>query len=59
AITFDALPDLMLSGRVIRIAPMATPGKGGTNYTVVVAVEETDARLRWGMTAYAAFEDGR
>ncbi|HJW83515.1 MAG TPA: HlyD family efflux transporter periplasmic adaptor subunit [Anaerolineae bacterium] len=57
AITFDALPGLMLPGHVIRIAPMATPGQGGTNYTVVVAVEETDARLRWGMTAYPVFEE--
>ncbi|HET7091107.1 MAG TPA: HlyD family efflux transporter periplasmic adaptor subunit [Anaerolineae bacterium] len=57
AITFDALPNLTLHGRVTRIAPMATPGQGGTNYTIVIAVDEADARLRWGMTAYPAFED--
>jgi len=57
AITFDALPDLTLPGRVARIAPMATPGAGGTNYTVVIDVEAADARLRWGMTAYPVFED--
>ena len=57
AVTFDALPDVMLPGRVARIAPMATPGQGGTNYTVVIAVEEADAELRWGMTAYLAFEE--
>jgi multidrug resistance efflux pump len=56
-ITFDALPDLTLSGRVTRIASMAMQGQGGTNYTVVIGVEATDARLRWGMTAYAAFEE--
>ncbi len=57
AITFDALPDLSLPGRVTRIAPIATSGQGGTNYTVVIAVEKADAELRWGMTAYPAFED--
>lgn len=57
AITFDALPDVTLPGRVTRIAPMATPGQGGTNYTVAIDVEEADAGLRWGMTAYPAFED--
>ena len=57
AITFDVLPDLTLPGRVTRIAPMATPGQGGTNYTVVIAVGEADVELRWGMTAYPAFED--
>ena len=56
AITFDALPAVTLPGRVTLIAPMATPGQGGTNYTVVITVDEVDAELRWGMTAYPAFE---
>ena len=56
ATTFDALPAVTLPGRVTRIAPMATPGQGGTNYTVVITVDEVDAELRWGMTAYPAFE---
>jgi len=56
-IPVDVLPDLTLPGRVTRIAPMATPGQGGTNYTVVIAVGEADVELRWGMTAYPAFED--
>lgn len=51
-ITFDALPDVTLPGKVACIAPMATLGQGGTNYTVWVEFDRLDNRLRWGMTAY-------
>ncbi|NIO70930.1 MAG: HlyD family efflux transporter periplasmic adaptor subunit [Anaerolineae bacterium] len=51
-LTFDGLPEKALSGRVSRIAPMATTEQGGTNYTVVVELDEQDPGLRWGMTAY-------
>jgi HlyD family secretion protein len=51
-LTFDGLPGKALSGRVTRIAPMATMEQGGTNYTVVVELDEQDPGLRWGMTAY-------
>ena len=51
-ITFDALPETKLAGRVTKIYPMATQKEGGTNYTVVIEFEETDPRLRWGMTAF-------
>jgi len=51
-ITFDALPEKKLLGHVVRIAPMATTEEGGTNYTVVIELEELDPALRWGMTAF-------
>jgi HlyD family secretion protein len=51
-ITFDALPGKTLTGTVKRIAPMSTPGQGGVNYTVTVALDEGDPALRWGMTAF-------
>jgi HlyD family secretion protein len=51
-LTFDGLPEKALTGRVTRIAPMATMEQGGTNYTVVVELDEQDPGLRWGMTAY-------
>lgn len=51
-LTFDALPDRVLSGRVARIAPMSTPGQTATTYAVVIEFEETDPALRWGMTAF-------
>ncbi len=51
-ITFDALPERKLTGRVKRIEPIATPSKGGTNYTVIISFDELDPDLRWGMTAF-------
>ncbi len=51
-ITFDALPERSLRGRVSKIAPMATLEAGGTNYTVTIELEEQDPELRWGMTAF-------
>ena len=51
-LTFDGLPGKALSGQVSRIAPMASIEQGGTNYTVVVELDEQDPGLRWGMTAY-------
>jgi HlyD family secretion protein len=55
-LTFDALPDRVLAGHIVRIAPMATPGQGATTYTAVVAFDETDPALRWGMTAFVDIE---
>jgi HlyD family secretion protein len=51
-VTFDSLPNVRLDGTVAHVAPMATQGQGGTNYTVWVEPAEMDPRLRWGMTAY-------
>jgi len=51
-ITFDALPERTIEGQVARIAPRASPGEGGTNYTVIIELEKQDPDLRWGMTAF-------
>jgi len=51
-VTFDALPGRAFAGTVKRIAPMSTPGQSGVNYTVLVALDESDPALRWGMTAF-------
>lgn len=56
AVTFDALPEKSLRGRVSKIAPMATLEAGGTNYTVTIELEETDPDLKWGMTAFLDIE---
>ena len=56
SITFDALPDRVVTGRVTRISPMAEPGSGGVHYTVVVEMGEVDSVLRWGMTAFVDIE---
>ena len=51
-LTFDALPDKVLSGHIVRVAPMSAPGQSAVTYTVVIEFEETDPALRWGMTAF-------
>jgi HlyD family secretion protein len=58
SITFDAIPARVFSGRVARIYPMAEPGAGGVNYTVVVLPDELDPAVRWGMTAFVDIEVG-
>jgi multidrug efflux pump subunit AcrA (membrane-fusion protein) len=51
SVTFDALPDVIVSGSVSRIAVKPRAGSG-VNYTVVIELEEIPERLRWGMTAF-------
>ena len=58
-VTFDALPEVVFTGEVIRISPMAASGSGGVNYTVVIAMDEIDPAVRWGMTAFVDIEVGQ
>jgi HlyD family secretion protein len=50
-LSFDALPDLTLSGRVTDIKGLGASFQGDVIYTVVIAPESWDERLRWNMTA--------
>jgi multidrug efflux pump subunit AcrA (membrane-fusion protein) len=50
-VTFDALPDLVLEGTVISIAPKADEGSG-VNFPVIIELSEIPDELRWGMTAF-------
>jgi len=50
-ITIDALPDEQLTGRVNRIAPVATEQGGVVNYKVVIGLDKTEAAVRGGMSA--------
>jgi len=59
SVTFDALPERVFTGHVTRISPMAEPGAGGVNYTVIVELDETDPAIRWGMTAFVDIEVGQ
>lgn len=54
-ITFDALPELQVTGRVFRIATKASEGSS-VNYTVVIELDELPEALRWGMTAFVDIE---
>jgi multidrug resistance efflux pump len=56
AVTFDSLPERTFTGRATRISPMADPGAGGVNYTVIIEMEELGPTIRWGMTAFVDIE---
>ena len=55
SLTFDALPDRVLNGKVVRIAPKASAGSG-VNYTVIIELDDIPQNLRWGMTAFVDIE---
>ena len=50
-VRFDAVPDLELRGTVERIGSYGENQQGDIVYTVVIALDRTDERLRWNMTA--------
>lgn len=50
-VSFDALPDVSLPGTITQIKPLGSNRQGDIVYTVVVALKQEDARLRWNMTA--------
>jgi RND family efflux transporter MFP subunit len=51
-VTLDALPDVVISGQVERVAPAATVDAGGVvYYDVVVALDPTEVAIRADMTA--------
>jgi multidrug resistance efflux pump len=55
-ITIDALPELKLKGEVKSIGSVYQTQSGDIVYPVKISLLDTDARLRWGMTAGVAFE---
>jgi len=57
-VTFDALPEAIITARVTHIAPKASEG-AGVNYTVQLELDELPAGLLWGMTAFVDIEVGR
>ena len=54
-VTFDALPGLELSGKVLRIQSLGTNKQGDITYKVTISLDKQDERLRWNMTALVAF----
>ncbi len=53
---FDAIPNLVLPGKVVRIKGYGENRQGDIVYTVVVGLDQQDARLRWNMTAKVTIE---
>jgi multidrug resistance efflux pump len=51
----DALPDLQLSGQVESISDLNQEIRGDVTYTAKIALQESDPRLRWGMTVMVTF----
>ena len=52
-ITFDAVPNLTISGHVIAVASSATVSSGVVNYYATITLNQTDKSLKQGMTANA------
>jgi HlyD family secretion protein len=54
-ITFDALPDVVMDGEVVRVRPLGEDNRGDIVYKVVVSPDSQDERLLWNMTAVVEF----
>jgi HlyD family secretion protein len=50
-LTFDAIPDALLTGKVTRIDTFGTNRQGDIVYAVTILPEKLDSRMRWNMTA--------
>jgi len=52
--TFDAVPDLAISGTVAEIDTIGTVSQGVVNYTVKISLDTQDDRIKPGMSVSAA-----
>ena len=52
-VTFDAVPNLAISGHVVAVASSATVQSGVVNYYATVALNQTNPALKQGMTTNA------
>jgi HlyD family secretion protein len=52
-VTFDAVPDLTRTGTVLSIAPSGSTISSVINYYVTIVLNETDPRLKDGLTSQA------
>ncbi len=55
-VSFDALPDLEATGKVLRVNELGVDKQGDITYTVTIQLDQQDPRLRWKMTATVSFE---
>jgi HlyD family secretion protein len=54
-VQIDALPELELTGKVVRVKERGENRQGDIVYAVLIALDEQDERLRWNMTASVRF----
>ncbi|MCC6298340.1 MAG: efflux RND transporter periplasmic adaptor subunit [Anaerolineales bacterium] len=52
SVTFDALPDVVVAGKVSNVSLKNAAG-AGVYFNVTISLEEIPAQLRWGMSAFA------
>lgn len=55
-LTFDAIPDLELPGKVTAIKLLGVDRQGDIDYDVTITPDHLDERLRWNMTAKVSIE---
>jgi HlyD family secretion protein len=53
AVTFDAVSNLTISGKVVAVASTATVSSGVVNYYATISLNQTNPALKQGMTANA------
>jgi multidrug resistance efflux pump len=54
-VSVDALPELQLTGMVMEISHAPKTSAGDILYMVHILVDDTDPRIKWGMTAEVTF----
>jgi len=54
-VTFDALPDTVVTGKVTEIALKNAPGSG-VYFNATIALDEIPDALRWGMSAFVEIQ---
>lgn len=57
-LTFDAIPDLTLTGAVAQIDQVGTVSQGVVSYNIKVGFDSQDPRIKPGMTVNAAIQTG-
>lgn len=55
-LTFDAIPDLTMTGTVKRVRPIGEDNRGDIVYTVVIDPAQQDERFLWNMTTVVTLE---
>jgi HlyD family secretion protein len=54
-VTLDAIPGQTFAGEIINIDARFVENRGDITYTVTIKLNESDPRMRWGMTAAVKF----